>query len=54
MIQLSSFFTRDSTLSPFSKYKVDFEPPFNSRDTTLSSFSNCNNLESNVYVKIRL
>jgi len=52
MIQLSSFLTGDSTLSPFSKYKVDFESPFNCRDTTLSSFSNCNNIESNVSVKI--
>jgi len=40
MIQLSSFLTGDSTLSPFSKYKVDFESPFNCRDTTLSSFFN--------------
>ena len=42
MIQLSSFFIGDSTLSHFSKYKVDFESPFNSTDTTLSFFSNCN------------
>jgi len=52
MIQLSSFLTGDSTLSHFSKYKVDFESPFNNRDTTFSSFSNCNDIESNISVKI--
>ena len=39
---LSSFFIGDSTLSHFSKYKIDLESPFNSRDTTLNSFSHYN------------
>jgi len=52
MIQLSSLLTGDSTLIPFSKYKVDFESPFNYRDITLISFSNYNDIESNVFVKI--
>jgi len=43
---LSSFFTGYSTLSPFSKYKVDLESRFNSRDTTLNSFSNYNDIKS--------